>query len=701
MRNILAIVLMTGALAIGMSTGQQKEQSEVDLQAAIRMETVEGNLKGAIEAYKKIAEGNNRGIAAKALIRMGQCYEKLGDAEARKAYERVVREFADQKEAVEQARALLAASSRNKQLESGIVAQQKWALPTGLWTVMRQPSLDGRYIPYTNFAQTRLYIHDFTTSEDRVVRESPTGEAFFGPPLISPDSKQIVYTRFTLGGGLYGGHDYELLVAGIDGSHPIVLISDKEKWIQPRAWSPDGKSILVTMASGAEAVSLMLLSVADHSLRVLTTPGDYSSMCFSPDGRYIVAYRVSPTTGILPGPLKLIPTDGSKEVLLLESKANNWPPFWTPDGRNILFLSDRSGTTDLWSLGVSDGRPEAEPRLVRSDVGPMELLGFTSDGSLYYKTSINAQGDIYVADLDPATGLVISKPERISQRFVGSAGFPADWSPEGQFLAYTRRAYLEYNRSRIISIIIRSEATGEEREVLPVPAAAFNQSFAFPNVLKWFPDGRSLLATDFTNNRKLIFRQIDVKTGQVTVLLDLSDSGKVVYAPNLSSDGKTLFYVESGADVYRLMRRNLENGDEKELFQMTSSSRSIDDLELSKDGRQLAFVLNDWEQKAESLMIIPAEGGSPRELYRSKTSITHINWTSDNRHVMMEYYPESGEKRVWSISIEGGEPQPSPFATGLSAVHPDGRRIAFCSIKGGNDEVWVLRNLLSQPKVSR
>ncbi|MGA2586294.1 MAG: hypothetical protein ABSF88_04620 [Candidatus Aminicenantales bacterium] len=699
--GLIGAALLTVFLVALLAAGQKNDQAELALKAAIKTETVDGDLKSAIEQYKKIANGSNHAVAAKALIRMGQCYDKLGDAEARKAYERVVREFADQKEAVEQARALLAAGGRDKQPESGVIFQQKWVLPAGgAFTEMRQPSPDGRYLPYTFLLRNRLYLHDFTTSEDRLVLESQAGSAFFGPPSISPDSRQIVYTRFTRSDSLYGGRDYELMIAGIDGSNPTTLIRDKEKFLQPRAWSPDGKSILVTTENGADGLTLSLLSIADRSLRVLTARDDYSGLYFSPDGRYIAAYRVSTKSGLLPGPLILLPTDGGKEVVLLDSRAKNWPPIWTPDGRMILFVSDRSGKNDLWAIRVSDGRPEGEPRLMRSDVGLMEPLGFTKDGTLYYKIYIPSQGDIYVADLDPATGLVTSKPERINERYIGSAGFPADWSPDGRFLAYTRRSPGEYNRSRIISIIIRSEATGEEREVFPVPASAFNQTMPFPNVLQWFPDGQSLLATDFNEKRKLVFRRFDVETGQVKVFLDLSDRDKAVYAPNLSPDGKALYYVEGG-NLHRVMRRALENGEEKELYQMKEPAGSIDDLSLSKDGRQLAFVQANAESKTESLIIVPAEGGSPRELLRSKTPINQIDWTKDGRHVLMVWYMATGPSHVWSMSIEGGEPQPSPAATYLQAVHPDGRRIAFYDSKGGNEEVWVIKNLLSTPKVSR
>jgi len=85
------------------------DRAEVALQAAIKKEMVDGDLKGAIEQYKKIAQSGNRAAAARALVRMGQCQERLGEAEARKAYEKVVREYADQAEAAAEARTRLVA----------------------------------------------------------------------------------------------------------------------------------------------------------------------------------------------------------------------------------------------------------------------------------------------------------------------------------------------------------------------------------------------------------------------------------------------------------------------------------------------------------------------------------------------------------------------------------------------------------------
>lgn len=260
---------------------------------------------------------------------------------------------------------------------------------------------------------------------------------------------------------------------------------------------------------------------------------------------------------------------------------------------------------------------------------------------------------------------------------------------------------MEYNRSRVISFIIRSEATGEEREVFPVPAEAFNQTYPFPNMLKWSRDGRSLLASDFTAPGGLLLRRVNAETGQVEVFLDLTDKGKSVFAPNVSPDGTTLFYVEAGGGLWRLMRRNLENAEERELYQGKMPTGLIEDTSLSTDGRQLAFLLGNREAKTESVMIVPAEGGTARELYRSETAINRLGWTKDNHHVLMECYSDSAPSKVWSVPMEGGEPQPSPFETGLTGVHPDGRRIVYSARKGGNEEIWVIKNLLSAPTVAR
>ena len=59
------------------------DKAEFALRTAMEKESVAGDLKAAIEAYRQIATTyakSNRAVAARALFRLAGCYEKLGQA---------------------------------------------------------------------------------------------------------------------------------------------------------------------------------------------------------------------------------------------------------------------------------------------------------------------------------------------------------------------------------------------------------------------------------------------------------------------------------------------------------------------------------------------------------------------------------------------------------------------------------------------
>src|SRR5437762_8362393 len=116
------------------------------MKAAQQKADVQGDLKGAIDDYKQIVANarGNRALAAEALVHMAECYQKLGDAESQKIYERIVREFADQKEAAGIARSHLGGSVTAQ--NGGVVTRQVWTVGSG--NVFGNVSPDGRYIPY-------------------------------------------------------------------------------------------------------------------------------------------------------------------------------------------------------------------------------------------------------------------------------------------------------------------------------------------------------------------------------------------------------------------------------------------------------------------------------------------------------------------------------------------------------------------------
>jgi hypothetical protein len=89
--TLLTTVLLAGPI--------QGDTTERQLQEAIHKEEVVGDLRGAIELYKSILMlgTGNRNTDGTALLRIGECQEKLGQSEAAKrTYARVVLQFGDQ-----------------------------------------------------------------------------------------------------------------------------------------------------------------------------------------------------------------------------------------------------------------------------------------------------------------------------------------------------------------------------------------------------------------------------------------------------------------------------------------------------------------------------------------------------------------------------------------------------------------------------
>src|SRR5690348_17230300 len=58
--------------------------------------------------------------------------------------------------------------------------------------------------------------------------------------------------------------------------------------------------------------------------------------------------------GIVPGTLQLFvaSSDGTDEHLLLAEPHDDYDPVWAPDGRSIVFTSDRNGSGDLFRVGI-------------------------------------------------------------------------------------------------------------------------------------------------------------------------------------------------------------------------------------------------------------------------------------------------------------------------------------------------------------
>ncbi len=161
---------------------------------------------------------------------------------------------------------------------------------------------------------------------------------------------------------------------------------------------------------------------------------------------------------------------------------------------------------------------------------------------------------------------------------------------------------------------------------------------------------------------------------------DLSE-GRLLRFPDIYKD-KVAFYY--GGDLWLAsssggVARRITTHPGRELFP-----------KFSPDGKWLAFT-GQYDGNF-NVYVMPAEGGQPKQLtfyqgaadaLRERMGVHSevINWTPDSRRVVFLSRADSSNgwtKRPYTVSIDGGLPQPFPMVEGgLTSFSPDGNKVAY------------------------
>ena len=162
------VALTALTLLLALSANFAAGQSGYDLcQQALKKERAEGKLPEAIQLYQRIIKNfpKDRAIAAKAWLQLGICYEKQGNAEARKTFERVVKEFADQSDSVALAKDRLNAMPT---AAPALAGNQGLTIRKLDYRMGGAPSPDGRYFAAPD-KDLDLAIHELATGTVRKI----------------------------------------------------------------------------------------------------------------------------------------------------------------------------------------------------------------------------------------------------------------------------------------------------------------------------------------------------------------------------------------------------------------------------------------------------------------------------------------------------------------------------------------------------
>jgi Tol biopolymer transport system component len=710
MKTTTLLKLATLFLVLQISTGRPcfSQESEKLFQKGLVKEEGEGSLQEAIDIFSKVAEDASaeRSFRAKALLHVGICYEKLGQEKAKNAYKKLIADFADQEAIVaigkKKLSVLLAGDSPSP--HPGVIAKEIWSPAGDTYDV----SPDGRYLTFIDWNAINISVKDIKTGEEWRVTKNGTWE----PPIQfpdnsewSPDGNQIAYYWFV-------GEKTELRIVNRDGTGDRLVcdgIGDETPW--PVTWSPDGKHIFAikmvkdTTKPLGHYDQILKVSVADGSVHVLKTfdklhtNGQWS---ISPDGRFI-AYDLQQEIGSRQKDIYLLTTDGSTNERIVADPANDINPLWKSDGSGIVFLSNRMGTQDIWSLQLENGKSQGKPEIVKSNLGDRsQLLGITNGGSLYYNYN-NARSDIFLTTLDFNTGEIIAEPKMISPIDQFRNVRPS-WSPDGRYAAYYT---ITQDRDRELGwryrFIVHDTETGTDHKVLTNVYGGW-EGFGRQN--NWTSDGKSILLGGSTKDRMQGFYLVDIETGKEkpVCVKEMGPQREPIFPginPVFSMDRTSIYYLEYGRKA--IIKRSVGNNTEKRIV---SGEDEIHHFKVSPDEQHVILVY--WFKDRNKMFKIPFEGGDVTQLVELPENIIPyiISWTKDGKYVIFDARTSDrpNAHKIMRVPVTGGEPEHilssnELFGNGSVVkveIHPDGKQALYVLESGYDSGVWALENLFKQ-----
>ncbi|HZI29938.1 MAG TPA: amidohydrolase family protein [Gemmatimonadaceae bacterium] len=387
--------------------------------------------------------------------------------------------------------------------------------------------------------------------------------------------------------------------------------------------------------------------------RFTVDEGTWMSLSVSPDGRTVMFDLL--------GDIYTIPIAGGKATRILGGNSMDVHPRFAPDGKRILFVSDRSGSDQLWVANADGSDPVQVSRLTAGSMSfPVWLpdgefiLGaqnlyhlsggegvrvpfgagvtsFSPDGKRAYTS--NRSGQIIVYDRGTGrTHTLVSNP---------SGALQVAASPDGKWLAYFTRS-----DSRT-DLVLRDIATGDERVLRENVQHDGNYRSASLGVMPnpaWLPDASAILTTYGGKIWK-----IDVTTRRATMIPFSADVEQYM--------GPLSRFQYAIADTFLV--------------------RQIRDAVPSPDVKRLAFTALD------KLYLSDLSGGAPKRVTKAVNVVEHSpTWSPDGRVVVFATWTDESGGDLYRVNADGSglrklTTQSSFFYRPVFS--PDGKRLVFAT----------------------
>ncbi len=390
------------------------------------------------------------------------------------------------------------------------------------------------------------------------------------------------------------------------------------------------------------------------------------------------------------GDIWTVPANGGVASLLISHSANEARPLYSPDGKQLAFISTRTGNGDIYILSLAGG----DLKRLTFDDSFDQLDGWSRDGRWIYFSSTSRDvgnlNDLFRVSVNGGTPMQVSA-DRYTNEFLSAP------SPDGSTLAFSARGiasgqWWRNGRSHIDEAeiwLMRAFDSGQSKYERVTEAGGAKEMWPM-----WSADGRSLFyVSDRSDgsNKKSAQNIWTVTPGKPGKRLSNFTDGRVLW-PSISYDGREIVF-EHDFKIWKLdtdtgktaavdiQRRGAAAGPAIEHLRLTDQ---ISELRVSPDGKKIAVVV-----RGEVFAASSTDGGDAARVSNSPAEEYQLSWSPDSRrlvyvsdrdttpHLYSYDFSSNTETQLTRDSNDDSTP----------VFSPDGKSIAFLR---GATELCVL-----------
>src|SRR5262245_29307428 len=411
-----------------------------------------------------------------------------------------------------------------------------------------------------------LFLFAPETGEKRRLTSPPASVVGDCSPAFSPDGKRLAFVRVI--SALVG----EIYLVSVNGGEPNRLTFDGAG-VSNLAWTPNGREIVFASRLGGKN-RLYRIQVEGGGAEWLAATGSEAQYpAFSRDGSRLAWRQNTSDEDIFRLALKSGSENAPPVASLIVSTALEASPRYSPDGKRIAFVSNRSGSDEIWVCG-SDGE---NPIRLTSFRGPLAgSPSWSPDGKqIVFDCRPEGNADIYVVSAEGG------QPRRLTAD--PAEDIVPSWSRDGRWIYFTS------NRSGRLQIWKMPAGEGDATQITRQGGFEPMES----------PDGRWLY---FTQDRgsSSIWR-MPTAGGAETPLFDFHQKN---YSRGWTVTSEGVYFAVASSNTQSTIKFfSLSTGAEKTVAEIDRVlPSSVSGLTISPDGRWLLLPL--FARRGSDLMMI-------------------------------------------------------------------------------------------------